>query len=90
MAKSGFDADQTSGWMRLALKPAFLNESGDNGELETGATVLAFASHAMGYLNWGGACQKPINRVKLAPSRRIYCLRCYINHSNFTLITSLK
>ena len=48
MATSGFDTDQTSGWLRLALKPAFLNESGDNGELETGATVLAFASHAMG------------------------------------------
>jgi uncharacterized glyoxalase superfamily protein PhnB len=32
----------------------FLHESGQYGELESGATVLAFASHALGEMNFGG------------------------------------
>lgn len=36
----------------------FLHESGHYGELETGATALAFASHAMGEMNLGGAYVK--------------------------------
>ena len=31
----------------------FLHESGDYGELDTGATVLAFASHEIGEMNLG-------------------------------------
>ena len=42
----------------FGFETRFLHESGEYGELETGATVLAFASHAMGYLNLGGAYQK--------------------------------
>lgn len=36
----------------------FLHESGQYGELETGETVLAFASHSMGELNLQGRYQK--------------------------------
>ena len=35
----------------FGLKTRFLHESGDYGELETGATTLAFASHALGRSN---------------------------------------
>ncbi len=42
----------------FGFETRFLHESGEYGELETGATVLAFASHAMGYLNLGGTYQK--------------------------------
>ncbi|MBV8247834.1 MAG: VOC family protein [Comamonas sp.] len=35
----------------FGLKTRFLHESGDYGELETGATTLAFASHALGRAN---------------------------------------
>jgi uncharacterized glyoxalase superfamily protein PhnB len=36
----------------------FLHESGQYGELETGNTALAFASHALGEMNLGGRYQK--------------------------------
>jgi lactoylglutathione lyase len=36
----------------------FLHESGDYGELETGSTALAFASHAMGNSHFGSAWNK--------------------------------
>jgi lactoylglutathione lyase len=36
----------------------FLHDSEQYGELETGATVLAFASHAMGEMNLNGNYQK--------------------------------
>ena len=36
----------------------FLHESGAYGELATGATTLAFASHAMGEMNLGGNYSK--------------------------------
>ncbi len=36
----------------------FLHESGQYGELNTGETILAFASHAMGDMNLGGHYQK--------------------------------
>ncbi len=36
----------------------FLHESGDYGELETGATALAFAAHALGDAHFGKAWQK--------------------------------
>lgn len=36
----------------------FLHESGDYGELDTGATTLAFASHALGEMNLAGPYQK--------------------------------
>ncbi len=41
----------------FGFETRFLHASGEYGELETGATVLAFASHAMGYLNLGGKYQ---------------------------------
>jgi lactoylglutathione lyase len=37
---------------------AFGFEAGDYGELETGATTLAFASHALGEMNLAGRYQK--------------------------------
>lgn len=37
----------------FGFETRFLHESGQYGELETGATVLAFASHAMGEINLG-------------------------------------
>lgn len=36
----------------FGLKTKFLHESGDYGELETGETTLAFASHALGLSNF--------------------------------------
>jgi lactoylglutathione lyase len=36
----------------------FLHDSNAYGELDTGSTVLAFASHAMGEMNLGGQYQK--------------------------------
>ena len=36
----------------------FLHDSGQYGELETGTTVLAFASHTMGEMNLNGQYQK--------------------------------
>lgn len=41
----------------FGFETRFLHASGEYGELETGATVLAFTSHAMGYLNLGGKYQ---------------------------------
>ncbi|MND28980.1 Glyoxalase-like domain protein [compost metagenome] len=38
----------------FGLPTRFLHESGDYGELETGATTLAFASHELGDLNLSG------------------------------------
>ena len=35
----------------FGLSRRFLHESGDYGELETGETTLAFASHALGHAN---------------------------------------
>ena len=37
----------------------FVHESGDYAELETGATVLAFASHGLAESNLGGAFRRP-------------------------------
>ncbi|MES2073287.1 MAG: VOC family protein [Pseudomonadota bacterium] len=42
----------------FGFETRFLHESNAYGELETGATVLAFASHAMGDLNLDGNYQK--------------------------------
>ena len=42
----------------FGFETRFLHDSGDYGELETGATVLAFASHALGALNFEGSYQK--------------------------------
>ncbi len=36
----------------FGIKRRFLHESGDYGELETGATTLAFAAHALGEMNF--------------------------------------
>lgn len=36
----------------------FLDDTGQYGELDTGTTVLAFASHAMGEMNFGERYQK--------------------------------
>lgn len=36
----------------FGLEKRFLHESGDYGELETGETTLAFASHALGRMNF--------------------------------------
>ncbi|GAB3458106.1 VOC family protein [Insolitispirillum peregrinum] len=40
----------------FGFKRKFLHESGDYGELETGATVLAFASLELAEANFRGAC----------------------------------
>jgi lactoylglutathione lyase len=42
----------------FGFETRFLHEAGDYGELETGETVLAFASHAMGDMNLKGNYQK--------------------------------
>ncbi len=42
----------------FGFETRYLHESGEYGELETGDTVLAFASHAMGETNLGGHYQK--------------------------------
>lgn len=40
--------------MAFAMQRRFLHESGDYGELDTGATTLAFAAHALGDMNFAG------------------------------------
>lgn len=42
----------------FGFETRFLHESHQYGELETGTTVLAFASHAMGEMNLDGQYQK--------------------------------
>ncbi|PSB50425.1 VOC family protein [Chamaesiphon polymorphus] len=42
----------------FGLETRFLHESGQYGELNTGETVLAFASHSMGEMNLDGHYQK--------------------------------
>ena len=42
----------------FGFETRFLHESGEYGELETGATALAFASHNLGQMNLGGQYQK--------------------------------
>ncbi len=42
----------------FGFETRFLHDSDEYGELETGATVLAFASHAMGEMNLDGQYQK--------------------------------
>ncbi len=39
--------------LAFGFETRFLHDSGEYGELETGATVLAFASHAMGKMSFG-------------------------------------
>jgi lactoylglutathione lyase len=46
----------------FGLKQKFLHESGDYGELDTGATTLAFASHGLGAVNF------PLGHVKASDS----------------------
>ena len=38
----------------FGFQTRFLHESGQYGELESGSTTLAFASHALGEMNFGG------------------------------------
>jgi lactoylglutathione lyase len=38
----------------FGLQRRFLGEAGDYGELDTGATTLSFAAHALGEMNFGG------------------------------------
>jgi lactoylglutathione lyase len=42
----------------FGFETRFLHESGQYGELETGETTLAFASHSLGEMNLGGHYQK--------------------------------
>ena len=42
----------------FGFQTRFLHESGEYGELETGATALAFASHNLGQMNLDGKYQK--------------------------------
>jgi len=42
----------------FGFETRFLHEAGEYGELSTGETTLAFASHAMGEMNLGGQYQK--------------------------------
>lgn len=46
----------------FGLERRFLHESGDYGELNTGETTLAFASHALGSLNF------PLGHVRASDS----------------------
>jgi lactoylglutathione lyase len=48
----------------FGLQQKFLHESGDYGELSTGETTLAFASHALGELNF------PQGYVKASESKQ--------------------
>ncbi len=48
----------------FGFETRFLHESNQYGELETGATVLAFATHAMGDLNLDGKYQKTDPRAQ--------------------------
>ena len=43
----------------FGLPPKFVHESGQYGELDTGATTLAFASHAMAASNLPGGYRQP-------------------------------
>jgi lactoylglutathione lyase len=48
----------------FGFETRFLHDSGDYGELNTGETVLAFASHALGEMNFSGHYQKTdINEI---------------------------
>jgi lactoylglutathione lyase len=49
----------------FGFETRFLHESGQYGELNTGETVLAFASHAMGEMNLDGHYQK--NDINTTP-----------------------
>ncbi len=42
----------------FGFETRFLHDSGQYGELETGTTILAFASHEMGEMNLNGQYQK--------------------------------
>jgi len=42
----------------FGFETRFLHDSNQYGELDTGSTILAFASHAMGEMNLGGQYQK--------------------------------
>jgi uncharacterized glyoxalase superfamily protein PhnB len=42
----------------FGFETRFLHDSNQYGELETGTTIFAFASHAMGEMNLGGQYQK--------------------------------
>lgn len=42
----------------FGFETRFLHESGQYGELDTGETTLAFASHSLGEMNFGGNYQK--------------------------------
>lgn len=48
----------------FGLEQKFLHESGDYGELATGETTLAFASHALGTMNF------PQGHVRASDSRK--------------------
>jgi lactoylglutathione lyase len=50
--------------LAFGLEQKFLHESGDYGELKTGETTLAFASHALGALNF------PEGHVRASDSRQ--------------------
>jgi lactoylglutathione lyase len=48
----------------FGLEQGFLHESGDYGELKTGETTLAFASHALGAINF------PAGHVRASDSKQ--------------------
>jgi lactoylglutathione lyase len=48
----------------FGLERGFLHESGDYGELKTGETTLAFASHALGEMNF------PAGHVRASESKQ--------------------
>ena len=53
----------------LGLERRFLHESGDYGELETGATALAFATHELAASNLPGVYTAPSRTAAVRPSR---------------------
>ncbi|NJR44198.1 VOC family protein [bacterium] len=50
--------------LAFGIEPRFLHESGDYGELATGETALAFASHGLGHLNLPGGHVEAHSAIK--------------------------
>lgn len=52
----------------FGLAPRFLHDSGQYGELDTGATTLAFASHALGDSHFGPAGYRKLDPASPPPA----------------------
>ena len=54
----------------FGFAPRFLHESGQYGELDTGATTLAFASHALGDSHFGATGYQKLDPASPPPAMR--------------------